>query len=311
MNLVLFVGHGSGKISKKFLDAVCAARSKNFESKNLKDAEQFSKFIKKYNGEFEKIFVFPIYCEDGDLKRTFKIDLAIQVENVSKDYGNCFVHHGSQLGSILGDKLKTNLFLSQKNILCPKVIDDINYADKVFCNSRSGSHAKTFLLDCGRGIKNTNYNTELIDTSFNYKQDTYYACPRAMCIEGEITDIFLRFRNAKESNPNVHAGDTPMDYELQNFYYETKILPNLTKLKDFCFNAGAVFGLGFYGHDILLCSKTDRFYMAESSFKFDNIIMWKNKIKDMQPFVKHEKSVEQGIADAIAVFYSILEKKYK
>lgn len=311
MNLVIFVGHGSGKISKKFLDIISSTKSQNFEAKKVKTVEEFKVLIKKYACVFSKIFVFPIYCEDADLKRTFKIDLAVDVERACKEYSNCFVCHGSSLGSILGDKMKTNLFLTQNGIACPKLIDNFNYNGKVFSNARCGSHAKTFLLDGGKNIKSTDYNTEFIDTSFDYKGDIYYACPRAMCIEGEITDIFLRFRNAKDLNPNVHGGDTPKDYELQNFYYETKILPNLNKLKDFCFNVGKLFGLGFYGHDLLLCNKTNKFYMAESSFKFDNIIMWKNKIKDMQPFIKHEKPIEEGMIEAISIFYSILEQKYK
>lgn len=310
MNLVIFVGHGSGKISKKFLDIISMSKSQNFEAKRAEDANEFRRLVNKYADMYAKIFVFPIYCEDSDLKRTFKIDLAIEVEKACEGYANYFVQHGSKLGSILGDKLKTNLFLTENNIACPKIIDDFTYKGKVFSNSRRGSHAKTLVLDGGCNIKNTDYNTEFIDTSFNYKGDIYYSCPRAMCIEGEITDIFLRFRNAKDLNPNVHGGDTPKDYELQNFYYETKILPNLNKLKDFCFNVGKLFGLGFYGHDLLLCNKTNQFYMAESSFKFDNIIMWKNKIKDIQPFIKHEKPVEEGMLEAISIFYLILEKKY-
>lgn len=310
MNLVVFVGHGSGKISKKFLNAIAFAKSQNFEAKKAKSVNEFSVLMKKYANIYAKIFVFPIYCEDNDLKRIFKIDLAVEVEKICEKYKNCFVHHGSSLGSILGDKMKTNLFLTQNGIACPRLIDNFDYNGKVFSNGRCGSHAKTFLLDGSKNIKITDYNTEFIDTSFDYKGDLYYACPRAMCIEGEITDIFLRFRNAKQLNPNVHAGDTPRDCELQNFYYETKILPNISKLKDFCLSVGKVFGLGFYGHDLLLCSNTNKFYMAESSFKFDNIVMWKNKIKDMQPFIKHEKSIEEGMIGAINIFYSILEQKY-
>ena len=65
-----------------------------------------------------------------------------------------------------------------------------------------------------------------------------------------------------------------------------------------------------YGHDLLLCSNTNEFYMAESAFKFDNIIMWKNVLKDILPFIKHEKSIEISTINAINTLFTLLQKNY-
>lgn len=310
MNLIAFVGYGSGKMSGYFYKALAKSKTEHFKIKTFKVFDEFKFYLEKKHKRFNKIFIFPIYCEDKELKRTFKIELALQVESFCKNYNNCTVFHSSHLSEILGDKYKTNLFLTSKGIRCPKIIEDTSYNKEVFVNARSASHAKTTILNNGSNINLKNYNTELIDTTFEYKGEKYYACPRTMCIQGIITDIFLRFRNANENNPNVHGGDTPMDPDLHNFYYETKILPNLDRLNEYCFKVGEAFGLGFYGHDLLLCSKTNEFYMAESSFKFDNIIMWKNVLKDILPFIKHEKSIEASTNNAINTLLTLLQKNY-
>lgn len=310
-HLIIFVGRGSGKISDYFLNKLVSYKTDDFDVYSFKKFSTFTDFLTgRTCAVGEKIFIFPVYCEDNNLKRQFKIDLAKNVEEFCQKYTNCTIFHGSKLGEILGDKYNTNVFLTSRGVRCPKIISDVHYGGKVFVNARSASHAETKILDSGLTINPLDYNTEFIDTSFEYRGDRFYACPRTMCIQGIITDVFMRFRNANERNPNVHGGDTPMDPDLHNFYYETKILPNLDKLNKFCHATGEALGFGFYGHDLLLCNKTNEFYMAESSFKFDNIIMWKNFIKDILPFIKHEKSIEDSTNDAAKIFYDNMKKNF-
>lgn len=173
-------------------------------------------------------------------------------------------------------------------------------------------------MNSGKKINQKKYNTEFIDTYFEYNGEGYYASIRTMCVEGIITDIYLRFRNSKENNPNVHNTNTPLDADLQNFYYDTKIKPNLKQLEDLCSKVGNLLKLGFYAHDILLCNKTSQFYLIEVGFKFDNTATWKNyisgKLKPNTPnilhLIKHEKPTKRYIKDSIKIFYELVESKY-
>jgi hypothetical protein len=320
-SVVAFIKKDSfnGKITSRTLwFSLLRYKSKTVEVKRFSGAEEFDDWLKKRSDSYYKIIVIPIYCEDQDSPKKNKIELAIQVKNVSRSYKNVFVYHGPRLGNILGNKSKTNRFMTSRGIRCPKLITSRNYTGPVFVNEKSASHGNTKVLINGKKIDRKKYNTALIDTSFEYNGERYHASTRVMCIEGRIIDIHLRFRNAKENNPNVHGGDTPFDPELQNFYYETKIKPNIKKLKRFCKKIGDNIKLGFYAHDLLLCNKTNEFYLAESAFKFDNILMWKNylngKFKPNTPnilhLIKHEKPVNKYVKDAVRIFYKIVETKY-
>ena len=271
-----------------------------------KNVAEFKNLITVIHNRFDKIYILPIYCEDVELKRIFKIELAYQVEGICKPYPNCTVFHGSVLGEILGDKAKTNKFLTEHGIRCPLIVT--NKTDKtVFVNEANSSHAVTKIISAFGEINPKTYNTEYIDTSFDFDGHKYYASIRAMCIKGIITDIFLRFRNVTENNPNVHCDNTPINPELQNFYFNDILTPNMPQLKEICHNMGDLFGFGFYGHDLLLQSETGQIYVAESSFKFDNIIMWKNLIKPMIPFIPHEMSIEKSTKNSLAIFCNTVD----
>jgi hypothetical protein len=310
MNLVIFVGYGSGKISQYFLNILIRYRTKNTTVKYFSGRELLLEYLQDIHKNFKKIIICPIYCEDTPLKRTFKIDLAVYIEKICTNFDNTVIIHNSKIGNILGDKAKTNLFLTLRGIKCPKMITNANHNGPVFVNAKTSSGALTHVLAPNADINTKMYNTEFIESTFIFNENKYYVCVRLMCIEENIVDIHLRFRDSKENNPNVHASNTPIDAELQNMYYESKVLPNYEQLKCLARDVGKTMGLGFYAHDIVLCDKTGEFYLLESSFKFDVSLSFKSYLSEIIPNIKHEKSIKESAEHSAQLFYSIIENKY-
>lgn len=302
MNLVVFVGSGSGKVSRQFLKELSHCRTNLFTACAVKNIDEFSQLIEAVYNQYLHVVVFPIYCEDFNLSRTYKIDFVYQIENICEKYKKCIVLHGSVIGNILGNKQLTNIFFTSKNVACPALLTSNKSGKKIFSNELSSSHDKTNLIEIDAEINLNKYNTQYIDTRFQFGNEEYYACIRTMCIGEVITDIFLRFRNVRDNDPNVHGNNTPMCPDLQNFYFKNILHPHIGKLKQMCVDIGLILGLGFYAHDIMLCSETHNFYVAESSLKFDNILMWKKKINKILPFIEHEKTIQDSIDNAKYVF---------
>lgn len=298
----------TGKITFRFLNYIT---KKQYYSVNFiwrRSITGLAKYIERESKNRKHIFIFPIYNEDASVadrrkkrdksknkNQAASFEFVENIETLCKKYQNCKVFHGSEIGKILGNKIKTNNLYSSHEIRCPKMVTNIEESSKIFVNEIENSHTETSgLLKSGEHLNSEMYNTEFIDTSFEYKNKKYYTCIRAMCIGNEISEVYLRFRDAEENNPTVHSGDTPLDADLNNFYYETKIMPNYLKLKKLCFDAGNLLGMGFYSHDILLCNKTDEFYIAETGFKFIDPT-WRGITKNVYVYFRNEKNIEDSL----------------
>lgn len=290
---------GSGKMSTPFLRKLLSNNFDRFEIFHILEINQLSDFLDRNNSLYKKIIIFPIYREawQAYLRKISKkifcrgTDFAKETYEVSKNYKNVLIFHNSDMGEIIGDKIKTNLFLSEKGILCPKIITDKKYEGKVFVNSVGDSAAKTKVLKNGSKILDGYYNTEFIDTTFEYNSEKYYAAPRVMCVGKEIIEIQIRLRNVKEKNPNVHAKTAPMDSKLLNHYYENILQPRMLELEKICEKLVAVFGFGFYNHDFLISTQNNKIYLSETGYKFDNIL-WKKLTKPIVNELKSETDRE-------------------
>jgi hypothetical protein len=147
------------------------------------------------------------------------------------------------------------------------------------------------VLNNAKEISEKFYNTEFIDTIFEYKNKKYYCAPRIMCVGEKIIEIQIRLKNVNQNNPNVHARKTTVDPDLLNAYYENVILPNISSIEKICKNLKSALGFGFYNHDFLISTKTKDIYISETGYKFDNDL-WKDKTENVVNLLKSEVSRE-------------------
>lgn len=298
---IIFVGYSPRKVSKSFLNQI----------KSRISAYKFYHFIKidSFKGKIgelskDRCFVFPIYCEDSELKLgELYIDFAKEIENTCRDNVNIKVFHSSSLGEILGNKRLTNIILSNLRVRMPEIIDS-ECGRMVFINSLSGSGFKTSLSIIPDPLK---YNTRYIKSVYKFKGQIYYFCPRAFCVGGCINEIYLRFRIASDRNPCVHGKQTPMDADLHNSCYRDLIEPNLDQLKTICKNLGDYMGVGFYTHDFLLENGSNLFYLTESAFKFDNEV-WKNMNKSIINDLDFEIPFHESMSKSLGLLEEEIER---
>lgn len=298
---IIFVGFSPRKISKDFLSRIVKRKSKyNFyHFLSLSELEIF------LNSSCEEIsFVFPIYCEDSDLKRaSLYVDFAEQVEDACSKYENVRIFHSSFLGKKLGNKSNTNKYFSSLGIKMPKMIDD-ECGSMLFINDNEGSGSKTKISTVPEPLK---YNTKFIKSVFKFNGENYYFCPRALCVSGKINEIYLRFRHSSDKNACVHGKQTPMIADLHNNCYDQLIKPNLHQLQNICNKLGEYMGLGFYAHDFLLENGSNLFYLSETSFKFDNKV-WKNMNKSIVNKLTHEVEFSTSLDRSFELLEEEIEK---
>jgi hypothetical protein len=219
------------------------------------------------------------------------------------------VYNRSEIGRIVGDKFLSNEFLSAKGVPLPRLLTKAS--TKVFSNARIGSHAAIKVVNPGEELSRDRYNTEFIDTRYEYNGSSYFAAIRALAVTGTMTCAFVRLRPAKEDNPSVHASDTPKNASLIFHFHERLIEANESALLTLCSQLGNALGPGFYAHDILPCKETGKLYVCESGFKFDcqdyREAMW--PISSDLPFLKEHFSVDIAEMQAAALFEQALANR--
>lgn len=295
---IIFAGFSPRKVSDNFFEIMRERKSK-YKFHHVLTLKEFEKCLLNIGGE--ESYIFPIYCEDSDLKwANLYVDFAEQVESICSKYENVRIFHSSFLGKKLGNKTNTNKFLSSLGIKMPKIIDS-ECGLMLFINKNEGSGSKTKISTTPEPLK---YNTKFIKSVFKFKGENYYFCPRALCIGGKINEIYLRFRHSSDKNACVHGKQTPMIADLHNSCYDQLIKPNLSQLQDICDKLGECMGLGFYAHDFLLETGSNLFYLCESSFKFDNKV-WKM----MNKSIIHDLSFEMSFNKSVERSFDLLEKE--
>lgn len=300
---VIFVGKTSGKVSKVFINRLLTFKTEH--------QVEFFNTLKEFHANLRMIVnspsvIVPVFCEDYDLKgREYYANLAYEIEIIASIFGNMYVLHPYWVGVVLGNKIESNKFFTGGGVLMPRLFLKDGEGE-IFVNNISGSCTDSQTTS-GKYVEGM-YNTSLIDTVFEYGGDKFYVCPRTMCVGGEICEVYLRFRNVKDRNPNVHGSDTPMLPDLHNTFYRERIIPNYDKLVSSCNRIGHLLGLGFYAHDFLL-GPDNNFYLCESSIKLDNI-KWKKMSCSITDELIFEVSLEDSIDRSLESFFRQVSQRY-
>jgi hypothetical protein len=180
------------------------------------------------------------------------------------------VIHNPSLGRIVAHKIRTNHVLADAGIAVPRIVSGGTAATRVFSNETLGAHAPVKVVDAGRSLDLSRYNTELIDTVHEHGGRQYYVALRAMAVGPHCVSIFLRMRPVEQGNPSVHNTDTPLDADLWNSLYRSIVVPQIPQIGSICQQVFGALGFGFYAHDILPERGTGRLLVCETGFKFDD-----------------------------------------
>jgi len=281
-NAIFFTGHrASGKISRHFLKQLNVLRIKKTSTiwrRNKAEAlKKLDQLISDPN--FEKIFIFVLFIEDADKTNRGFVNLsyAKEIENFVKEkdvHGKCKILHPYKTGKLLGNKLETNKFLTSIGVPCPRIVTNQDYDKPIFVNAVEGSRSPEAGVKPNASDLNPNkYNTELIDTTYEYQGKTYYVNPRIMCIGGEISHFIIKCISTEKNDRVVR---TPWDVTyaeapgLQYDFFKTQIVPEYEYLKGICKKINDQLGFGAYSYDLLRDVKNKKWYISEAMFKFDS-----------------------------------------
>lgn len=276
--IIYFVGENRFKFDDDFI----TINKKKFNNLNIgvfryKKRKDFFNELKTIKNPNQKTILINIYSEDLPITS----DIVETEERYINTFNNPKIIFPIVQGGILGNKFKTNKYLSKFGVLFPKIIEKHENDVFVFENSYLGSNKETLLLNKKNTINSEKYNTEFIDTKYVFGKKSYYASIRLLCVGGKISSIFLRFRDTIENNPNVHTRNTPLIPNLINSYYLNIILPNMNKLDNISKKIGLGLGLGFYVHDLGYSSNNNEFYVFESGFKLHDKD-WVKRVKKIK-----------------------------
>lgn len=178
------------------------------------------------------------------------------------------VYNSATVGPVIADKEKARVRLCGAGVLMPEA--DMGNADVVFSNSRLGTSQEVSVVYPGQALDADRYNTRYIDTTVDYRGKKYYTTIRLLCISDRIVHAYVRARDVAEGSPSVHAKDTPLDPELLA-HLQSKLVeghrPQIQNVADRIFSA---LGPGFYAHDLMIEANTQKVYVCETNFKFDD-----------------------------------------
>lgn len=173
------------------------------------------------------------------------------------------VFNDPTLGAMIARKDLTNSHLSKAGIAVPRMVTSDDTDAPVFANDIASTGAEVAI-----GYDPDRYNTEFIDTRVPYKGKDYYTTVRLLCVGGALIHCNVGARDASES-ASVHGRDAPMDPEMLEYLQGVLVHSRIDALKDLAKKLGDVLGLGFFGHDLVICNKTGIPHVCEVGFKFD------------------------------------------
>lgn len=231
-----------------------------------------------------KILVL-VYKEVADSQRLKESLPAIQ---------SAHVLHQPSMGEIIGNKTLSNKLLARNEIKVPPILT--SSTNKVFSNSDQSSGANTQILSVGNELDANRYNTEFIDTVVRYDGQDFYTSVRMLCVGRKLIHAYCRARSTSESNASVHAKDTPLDPGLIEWLQRFQVTARYHELEKIADSAGKVLGLGFFSYDLLLDQYSDRFYVAEPGYKFNDPAY----VERLRPIAQHLPSHEILFSDSFA-----------
>jgi len=205
--------------------------------------------------------VILVYGED--IKLPQKDDLPELIDSAD------VVFNDLSVGSVAASKIKTNRFFEKHNVPTPRLVKEAT--ETVFSNELEGSNRPVAICEVGDELDENRFNTEFINTRFDYEGSTYFTSLRLMCVGPEIIDVLARARSINDESPSVHTKDTPLNDMLINEILEKSIEKYLSHFCEIAEMISSELGLGFYAHDILIDWTQDRLVCCETGLKlFDD-----------------------------------------
>lgn len=224
---------------------------------------EFARYIPPH----EEAVVVLIYNEEHGLNAEIRATQELCVRRIRK----LLLVHSVEVGAVIGNKTSANQFLSSRGVPMPRLVA-LDYQGQVFSNAQRGSK-KEVIFGAIQNCPPSRYNTVFIDTRHEYKGEVYYVALRANAVGKRLISVYVRARPVADGNPSVHAEDTPLDPELLSYLYNTIVVPHYSRIEAITNTAGEALGLGFFAHDILFDRLSKRFFLCETSFKFDNNVL--------------------------------------
>ena len=211
------------------------------------------------------------------------------------------VYNRASLGPILADKKKTAEFFTANNLPTPPHAQSNSRA---FTNARYGSHKGAALVEPGSTLDKRRHNTQFIDTTVAFEDKSYHTTVRLLSIGEEVVHAFVRARDTSDADPSVHEGDTPEDPALLEFLQSELVDKRLDEFEHLSRSLAGKMGPGFFVHDLLIESDTDRIFVCESGLKFDYGLNWLRfePISDQIPSLRNMFPLEAYAARCGEVF---------
>ena len=279
-----FYFEGGGKVTaSSYLPVFCDELRRNgYETRFVTTVANLKRAIKAAN----RSIVVMIYREVGHIPNQAGLPEVLET-------ADCVFNH-PEIGRLISLKRETNIFLSGRGIAMPQMKQSAD--GMVFSNAEHASGAETQILEAGDKLDETRYNTDFIDTRFEYGDEAFYTMIRLMCIDRYITHAFVRARDVSEGSASVHSKDIPLDSGLLNAIYDELVVPNFKELEQIATKIASALGPGFYAHDILIEAPSKKIFLCETGYKFDN----KSHTERVHPIIKDIPSLK-GFEGAAAI----------
>ena len=225
--------------------------------------ENADDFVEADTRDFARVAIL-VYAEALD-----DLDAVQRAERrILAKHPDTLIVHSAELGRTLGSKVRTNKFLSEIGVPVPRLIEEPVCNEAVLSNHAHSSGQAVFLVHPGMPLDRGRYNTSFIDTTHRFNGIEYYVYIRAYAVGEVRVATYVGCRPIAEGNPSVHLSDATDSAAINYFNYSFSI-PFQVQLQTLCSRMGAMFGLGFFIHDFLPCSRTGRLFVTESGFKLN------------------------------------------
>jgi hypothetical protein len=223
--------------------------------------ETIDNFLAADTRDFSGVAIFVYREETDDLDAVQKG----QERMLEKHPGTLIVHR-AELGRILGSKAETNRYLFNHGLPVPRMIETAVSSETVFSNHAHSAQQSVYLVAPGQALDASRHNTVLIDTTHRFNGTDYYVYIRAYAVGELRVATYVGCRPTAAGDPSVHLSDAN-DSEAINYFNCKFLIPFQEQVQNLCARMGALFGLGFYVHDLLPCRKTGQLFVTESGFK--------------------------------------------
>jgi len=184
--------------------------------------------------------------------------------------GDRIVFNSPSTGRLISRKTILNQTLSANGIPTPQRLTGCTADRPVFSNENNNSGATAHLLSADSVLDPERYNTEFIDTRREFAGRSYYTSIRVIAVGREMIHAYVRARPDEEDSPTVHAKNTPLDPVLVEHLQATMVQNREEELTRVTAQISDTLGPGFFVHDIVVCNRTEKIFVCESGFKFND-----------------------------------------